>query len=371
MDWLFCGRTDDRYKPHHEAVIISCFYNPQNSPYRLLAFQKWYRSIKHLNHRIIECLIGDTAKSQLPESPFISTVRTESLLWHKETLLNKLVVSLPVEYKYVFWLDADVLFTNKNWMVEGVNKLKGKSSVIQPFEYCIHLEKNELKPSFDVEAHRQSEQRHPKMWRSFCSNYTNGLSADENYDRHGHVGFAWGARREVLEQCPLYDRALIGGADHILAHAAAGHLNHICIEKSFTENIKDVRLWMQKFFWACRGRLSYVPGDLYHIWHGEIKDRQYYKRIKDFTPETKSVVRKGGFYTGNDAYVKRYYKQREVTSIYEEGFDGFDADFFIDMGYHIRDIYHIFGDPIWETQELILNDPPVDDCANPAADNFS
>jgi len=56
-----------RYKTHSEAVIVSCFYNPQNSPYRLLAFQKWYHSIKHLNYRIIECLIGPDAKSQLPD----------------------------------------------------------------------------------------------------------------------------------------------------------------------------------------------------------------------------------------------------------------------------------------------------------------
>ena len=64
--------NQNRYKTHSDAVVISCFYNPLNSPYRLLGFQKWYRSIRHLNHRIIECLIGDDAKPQLPSSPFIA-----------------------------------------------------------------------------------------------------------------------------------------------------------------------------------------------------------------------------------------------------------------------------------------------------------
>src|ERR1022692_4687226 len=96
----------DRYKTHSQAVIVACFFNPQVSPYRLLAFHKFFRSIRHLNYRIIECLIGD-AKSQLPPNDAnITRVRTESLLFHKETLLNKAISELPDEYRYVFWIDA-------------------------------------------------------------------------------------------------------------------------------------------------------------------------------------------------------------------------------------------------------------------------
>ena len=40
------------------------------------------------------------------------------------------------------------------------------------------------------------------------------------FDIHGHTGFAWGARREVLDQVPLFDRAIVGTADHIIAHAS-------------------------------------------------------------------------------------------------------------------------------------------------------
>src|SRR3954469_15092320 len=110
FDWLRNLVSGDRYKTDSKSVIIACFYNPKNSPYRLLAFQKWYRTIKHLNHRVIECLIGPNAKSQLPRSPYITHIRTESLLWHKETLLTRFVSELPSKFRYVFWVDADVLF---------------------------------------------------------------------------------------------------------------------------------------------------------------------------------------------------------------------------------------------------------------------
>lgn len=396
----------NRYKTHSEAVIVSCFFNPQNSPYRLLAFQKWYHSIKHLNHRIIECVIGD-AESQLPNSPYITKIHSSSLLWHKESLINKMVAELPPEFKYVFWVDADVLFTNQNWLVEGVEQLKGTAKIIQPFEYCVHLERNQVKPRFNmidakaavnVAHHNERQQKiDPKLrrvWRSFCSNVYNqsrDISAphadSENYDEHGHVGFAWGARREVLEACPLYDHALVGGADHIIAHAAAGHIPHKCITKSFSDDIDEINEWSKRFRQillngtpgelAPEPLISFVSGDLYHLWHGDIASRQYLKRIKEFTLESKNIKNrdKNGLHTvakGKDKYVRRYFQQREIEEIDYSDFEdfGFDLSEFIeDMGYSLIDIIQNWnnqpimmdeGEPM-DDQPMSMDDQPMDD----------
>lgn len=311
----------NRYREHSQAVIISCFFNPQNSPYRLKAFNKWYDSIKHMNHLVMECIIGD-AQPQLPENKNIERVHTENLLWHKESLLNLAVSKLPSKYKYIFWVDADVIFTNKDWLVDSVKEFKAGARILQPFEYCVHLDKDEDKPNFSVDAYRKarfSTERHPKMWRSFCANFVDDerMANSLNYDEHGHVGFAWGATREVLEACPLYDRALIGGADHIIAHAAAGQIPHNCIVKSFTEDLDTVRNWSDKFYEVVLGKIAYTKGDLYHIWHGDIEKRQYLKRIQEFTPETKQITQKdkNGLHVtgkGDSPYIKKYFDHREV-----------------------------------------------------------
>jgi|JI9StandDraft_2_1071091.scaffolds.fasta_scaffold38231_3 uncharacterized membrane protein YgcG len=320
---LFSSAT--KYESHPEAVVISCFFNPQNSPYRLKAFNQFYESIENTNHFILECVIGN-AKPQLPESQFIKRVYTENLLWHKEGLLNKIIAEhLPAKYKYIFWVDADVIFQNPNWIVEGVEELKAHN-IIQPFEYCIHLEKNQTEPSFNVEEHKKriydESYSNRRLWRSFSANFkTARLNAkqQENYNIHGHVGFAWGARREILQNMPLYDRALIGGADHIIAHAAAGQIPHSCITKSFTDNLDEVLTWSKKFYKLVQGKISFVEGDLYHIWHGDIDKRQYLKRIQDFTAKTKQIVHRdeNGLYvthSGDDEYMKKYFKHREVAS---------------------------------------------------------
>lgn len=52
---------NDKYKTDSEAVIIACYFNPQRNPYRLTAFREFYNSIKHLNHRIVECVIDGSS----------------------------------------------------------------------------------------------------------------------------------------------------------------------------------------------------------------------------------------------------------------------------------------------------------------------
>ena len=345
LDWIKNNMMfADKYHTHSEAVIVSCYFNPQNSPYRLKAFNIFYESIKHLDHSIIECVIG-TSKPQLEESEHITRIHTENLLWHKETLLNKVISELPKKYKYIFWVDADVIFKNNNWMVEGVKELKF-ANIIQPFSYCVHLEKDELKPAFAIPNSNTPNRINKNVWRSFCANYANyvgtNLSSSEIYNDHGHVGLAWGAKRSILEAVPLYDRALIGGADHIMAHAAAGQIPHKCITKSFYDNIDEVNAWSKKFYSVVNGEIGYVHGDLYHIWHGDTVKRQYLKRIQDFTPETKKITErdKNGLYItkrGDSSYMQNYMREREVSPI-DDSDDLLDAvvtgyviDSFIDI----------------------------------------
>ena len=333
-----------RYQTHPEAAIVSCYFNPTKSPYRRRAYDKFYKSIKHMNHRIVECAIGDDA-FELPKSEHIRQVRTKTLLWHKEALLNMAIKDLPSNIKYVFWIDADVIFQNRWWMKDAVRRFKNGARILQPFEYCIHLEEGQTGPDFDIVEAEQNcsnkELRNPRMWRSFCANVADDIDwEDEDYNIHGHVGFAWGAVREVAE-FGLFDRGLVGGADHIMAHAAAGQINHKCITKAFDNDLKIIEEWSKKFNRVVQGAVDYVGGDLYHIWHGDLSKRQYLKRIKDFDKMSGTVQKKdhNGLYTTDDTtatdYVMNYFIAREVvdmldstnviqdTAVVDTGFQGF------------------------------------------------
>jgi hypothetical protein len=312
------SKLANRYHMHPEAMIISCFFNPQNSPYRLKAFELFYESIKHLNHTIIECVIGDSTP-QLKENENIKRIYTENLLWHKESLLNKIISDLPLKYKYLFWLDADVIFTNLDWIVEGVHELQS-NNIIQPFEYCVFLEKDEIKPSFSMNEIKDSylpNAINNKVWRSFSANFVDTeLWKNGSYHKHGHVGFAWGAKREILDTVPLFDKALLGGGDHIIAHAAAGQIPHSCITNDFSAIIDLVNQWSADFYQVVKGKIGFVKGDIYHLWHGDIEKRQYVKR-HEYTSKTKEIILRdenGLFITNeiDDTNIKQYFEEKEV-----------------------------------------------------------
>lgn len=320
----FIKYPSTKYAYHRDAVVIACYFNPQKSIYRKKNFDIWYDTIKHLNHRIIECVIGDS-QPELSENQNISRIYTSNLLWHKETLLNEIIDNLPNDYEYVFWLDTDVIFSNKNWLVDGVTALR-YATLIQPFEYCVHLDRDQVVPAFDIDnaiSDYMSGHRHPMLWRSFCANCDNNPidAQSDDYNTHGHVGFAWGARREIFNQIDLYDRALIGGADHIIAHAGVGQIGCQCISKSFTDQLDDVNKWSREFYEVIQGNVSYVSGNLYHLWHGDIQRRQYLKRVQEFTPMSKDISDRdqSGLYVTNDPsvidYMTDYFMFREVTDV--------------------------------------------------------
>jgi hypothetical protein len=262
-----------KYKTHPEAAVIACFFNPQKNCYRTKAFDIFYDSIKHLNHLIVECVIGESTP-QLPNNGHVLYVFDRDA-GNKEFLLNKAVEKLPPQIKYVFWLDADVIFANLDWLIDGVRQLKS-SKIIQPFEYCLRLDQDQTAPSFDLDSFLEAypltpQEAHGQVWRGFAANVACKLFLDSaDRDLHGHVGFAWGARRSVLDAVSLYEHGLSGDeASHLIAHAAAGHANHPCFAKLLSPyNLGAILDWCELFFDETEGLIGYVPGNLYHIWHG-------------------------------------------------------------------------------------------------------
>ena len=314
------------YKYHPDAIIIACYFNPQRNEYRKKAFDQWYDSIKHLNHFILEAVPAGSV-AELPDIyGKIEHVQVDQMLWHKETLLNRVIdrVIEDGEFEYIFWLDTDIIFDNKNWLTLACHELQFHN-VIQPFEYCFHLEKDYVPENsqyfgekIDSNISKEFIIHNAKsnlLWRSFGANAKNNPknAMSDNYDVHGHVGFAWGARTKYLRDIGgLYDKALIGGADHIMAHAFVGQIPCECIEKSFGYT-DEIRNWSDQAYTE-NGRMllngiSYVKGNLFHIWHGDIEKREYYKRIKEFTPLSKNKVARNseGFFQTSDPLVSTYF----------------------------------------------------------------
>jgi hypothetical protein len=212
-------------------------------------------------------------------------------------------------------------------------------TVIQPFKHAYHLEQGETVPNATTRAQTPicgdiiEPRNSRRVWKSYgcVVEETRKRQGDfddskfNDYDLHGHVGFAWGIRREILVACGgLYDRALVGGGDHVMAHAIMTPPTgcHMCISKSHVDSaeIAIIQNWSRTFHTKCERKLGYCEGDVYHDWHGDLTDRRYYERIKDFSPFVKFIDTKDqhGLYLVTPTNTKRNEIMKYMDNYFEQ-----------------------------------------------------
>lgn len=267
-----------------KTAVITCFFNPEGYESRVKNFATFARALQKQKIPLytIEAVFPGQQTS-LGKFANVKTVSCEAVLWQKESLLNLLLKSLHPRYEGIVWCDADVLFENKNWFRQ-TSRLLARAAVVQPFAEAVRLP--------------QGVRRFVK--RAECFSGFGAIYAEKpqlllkgDFAAHGHTGFAWAARREVIAEHGLYDAMIAGSGDHVMAHAFAGDFESRCIRRIMGENdlhIAHFRRWASRMYPQVRGRIGYVPGRLLHLWHGDTEHRRYVDRNRElagfgFDPE--------------------------------------------------------------------------------------
>jgi hypothetical protein len=113
-------------------------------------------------------------------------------------------------------------------------------------------------------------------------------------------GMAWAIRRQILERHGLYDAMIVGGGAR--AHGRALFANfdkHIEATHLTLARREHYLKWAVPYHHSIDERVGYVPGRLYHLWHGEIDNRNYDGRHRtlaehDFDPNADIAVGSNG-----------------------------------------------------------------------------
>ena len=253
--------------------VITSYFNPCRYRSRRENFDLFMAGMEAVGANVLvaELAFGDE-EFELADGPNILRKRSDSVLWHKEALLNLAAAELPPECRKVAWLDNDILFDDPRWM-ERTSRALDDHMVVQPFSSCSWLARGEREypasgGTYESFAH--------------CFVRAPNLARTGKYIEHGHTGFAWAARRELFESCGLYEAAASGGGDHLMAHAFAGGLIHspcprIMIGRD-TAHARHFWRWAVKARDLVDARIGYIPGAILHLWHGDLADRGYGKR---------------------------------------------------------------------------------------------
>lgn len=240
-----------------------------------------------VNLLTIECALMDH-KFQLPAGRNVVHVRTASIMWQKERLLNIAIDALPATCQFVVWVDCDLIFTSSTWVSETISGLE-QYAVLQPFDKMIRLPKGRTVS---------------QIGDAVSTSFMGGIRASAEGvapPRVGHPGFAWAARRDVLEACNgLYDACIVGGADRVIAHAFFGDYHGKVVSKIVLGGLGDHYLdWAKRAHRIVRRSVTLVNGLVLHLWHGSSADRLYFERHEfvdgyGFNPRHDLAVNKWG-----------------------------------------------------------------------------
>lgn len=200
-------------------------------------------------------------------------LRSESILWQKERMLNYAISRLPDECRHFAWIDVDVLLPD-GWVEMTLKKLESVEFV-QLFQGVRHLQPGESRYGGEVRDRKLGI-----VWQNKTFGEDWARMRTEKTLLHAEPGFAWAARREVFDSSEgIYDRLICGSADNFLTDCLLDGFSIRNYDQKFTPPMqRDMFDWKRRFVQNGPRTVDYLPLDIDHLWHGVLKHRGYSAR---------------------------------------------------------------------------------------------
>ncbi len=259
--------------PIDRLYVITAIFNPTQALIRWQLYRDFANYLQQFpNVTLITvelAFIDPTDQLDAPATRFHVTeaanpnhiqLTTRDIMWYKENLINIGLKSLPANARYAAWIDADVAFTNPNWVTDTIAGLQ-YYQFVQMYDTC-----ESLGPQGEI---LQSD-------GSFVYNWWHGLATAKKY---GRSGGAWAARVETLQQIEyLIDWDIVGASDWFTTFGLTNQ-----VPTTTTPCRAKNQLWITKVCCVVNGNVGYIAGTLRHFFHGYPADRGYGTRGKILT----------------------------------------------------------------------------------------
>jgi len=303
---------------------ITSFYNPAGYRRRVSNFARFRQG---LDIPLVTVELSYDGNYQLTPDPkrpddIIVPLSGHAVLWQKERLLNVALQHVPQDVPYIAWLDGDIVFADPAWPAEALAHLRDYP-VVQLFSHLY-----DLAPDVDP----ADTARHPDVpsgsgiaYQVSSGNLISGdfLPQSTTDMRRGAFGLAWAARRALLERHAFYDAMILGSGDRAMACAAYGRFDAAIQAIHLNEARKAHYLhWAEAYHQDVAGNVGYVPGSIFHLWHGDLANRGYKERHialaqMDFDPVRDLRVHENGTWDWAhprpdiEAFIARYFESRQ------------------------------------------------------------
>jgi len=256
------GRSKTIYIPPQrtDTAVLIPFFNPApfKRPLKNLLYIVSCMRAKGIPCFVAECIFFDRA----PEIPDADLhVRSNSIMFYKEQLINKLEAKVPAQYTKLVIIDSDVIFSAPDWLDQISHKLDSVE-VVQPYSTACWL--------------------YPDNTRIRAKKPSYGYALSHNLPREPpnayHPGFAWAIQRELFRKIGgFYDKAIAGNGDIMFVFSLMDNIAPLYLARYAPCTLDTWKEWNAKVQ-AIKPSVSYLTMDVYHLFHGLRRNRQYASR---------------------------------------------------------------------------------------------
>ena len=137
------------------------------------------------------------------------------------------------------------------------------------------------------------------------------------------AGLAWATRRDILDKHGLYDAFIVGGGDRAILLAAMGMFDQLVETREMNlRRAEHYRAWAKPYFSTVNRCVGYIPGRVFHLWHGDLINRNHLQRHQlfacfDFDPYMDIALDPNGCWRWSSdksemhSFVKQYFESRK------------------------------------------------------------
>lgn len=248
-------------------AVVSNYFNLNHSKYRRANYLAFRAALDAAG---VASLTVEWARNaagfELPKDESILQVCGGDFIWQTERLLNHGIRNLPSKFDKVAWIDADIIFEQEDWP-QQTEKALDDWPLIQMFSLA-RMMPNPTEPQIPFMEVPGS---------IYCRNHQ--VTWPDGSERLGHCGYAWAARREVIEKVGLYDAVPVGGGDKNKLFALLNQLDQQQMADRQNEAMRQhYQDWANRLRHACGGQSGYADLSLRHLWHGSLESRHYRDR---------------------------------------------------------------------------------------------
>jgi len=293
------------FSPWSEEQIlhVACMYsNPQRWPVRrelMNDFRKRMEASPNVALYVGEVAFGDRPfEVTNSANPRDFQFRSPHELWLKENVLNLVVQRMPASAQYMAYLDGDIQMSRYDWALEAIHQLQhyGAVQLFHQFidvdyrhrPYCVT---NSFAYSYTHSITPEIFQDPAVAGRGARGNVNSYLLQERGADRQeviekqwwGATGLGWAFRRSTWDEMGgLFDQAILGSADWIMAYGMAGLADGLDHIHKCAPYYQAVKRWQQGAR-AIQANIGFLDNTITHFWHGPKGNRFYRERERILT----------------------------------------------------------------------------------------